>query len=182
MNSINSAQMLLLLLFPDFELKKMPNMILLTRVLEDKSKQQVMINQDNFKEFKEIITQMFCLDSMKKNQYNPANKKAEQIAKKLEDRRKKLSKKNGEQGKQISILFRYVSILAIGNHHTIPQLMGYTVYQLFNEFERFERKISYDAWYSAKLAGAEGLEDVDNWLSESEETVQIKPQSNKIVY
>ena len=60
--------------------------------------------------------------------------------------------------------------------------MGYTVYQLFNEFERFERKISYDAWYSAKLAGAEGLEDVDNWLSESEETVQIKPQSNKIVY
>jgi len=44
--------------------------------------------------------------------------------------------------------------------------MEYTVYQLFNEFQRFEKKYSYDSWFSAKLAGAEGLEDVQHWLSD----------------
>jgi len=46
--------------------------------------------------------------------------------------------------------------------------MEYTVYQLFNEFKRFEKKFSYDVWFQAKLAGAENLEDVDNWLSDEE--------------
>ena len=180
--SINSAELLLSLLFPDFQIKKMPNMLLLTRILQDQTKEQVMINVDNFDQFKGIIEEMFCLKGMKGGGYNPANKKAAQIAKKLEERRKKLSEKKGQGDKEINILYRYVSILTIGNHHTIPELMEYTVYQLFNEFQRFERKMNFDSWYQAKLAGAENLEDVDSWLAEPSELVQTRPQSNKIVY
>ena len=59
--------------------------------------------------------------------------------------------------------------------------MEYTVYQLFNEFQRFEKKYSYDSWFSAKLAGAEGLQDVPNWLSD-EEIVETRPKSNRIEF
>ena len=179
--SITSAQLVLSLLFPNYELVKMPNIILLNKELENGTKEQVIINNDNFIQFKSIVKTMFCLEVASSGKYNPANKLAEQIAKKLEERRKKLSKKvDGKQ--EIDILGRYVSILALGNHHTIPQLMEYTVYQLFNEFQRFEKKYAYDSWFSAKLAGAEGLQDVQNWLSDEEETVEARPRSNRIEF
>lgn len=179
--SITSAELVLSLLFPNYQLVKMPNIILLNRELEDGSKEQVMINNDNFEQFKSIIQAMFCLDVASGGKYNPANKLAEQIAKKLEERQKKLSqKKDGKE--EIDILGRYISILALGNHHTIPQLMEYTVYQLFNEFQRFEKKYAYDSWFKAKLAGAEGLQDVQNWLSDQNEKIQERPKSNRIEF
>ena len=180
--SILSVEMVLSLLFPDYELVKMPNIILLNKVFQDGSKEQCIINNDNFNQFKEIIQAMFCLDLSTSGGYNPANKLAEQIAKKLEQRHKKLSQKDGNEKKEISILYRYVSILTLGNHHTIPQLMEYTVYQLFNEFQRFEKKYSYDSWFSAKLAGAEGLEDVQHWLSDQDQITERLPQSNRIEF
>lgn len=179
--SIASAQLVLSLLFPNYEMVKMPNMILLNKVLKDGTKEQIVINSDNYEQFKSIVQTIFYLDLASGKKYNPANKLAEQIAKKLEERQKQLSKKGSEK-KQIDILGRYVSILALGNHHTIPQLMEYTVYQLFNEFQRFEKKYSYDSWFSAKLAGAEGLQDVPNWLSDQEENVQERPKSNRIEF
>lgn len=179
--NITSAQLVLMLLFPDYELVKMPNIILLNKVSQDGNKEQCIINHENFQQFKTIIKQMFCLDISAASGYNPANKLAQQIAKKLEERHKKLSK--NEDGKQdINILYRYISILTLGNHHTIPQLMEYTVYQLFNEFQRFEKKYSYDAWFQAKLAGAEGLEDVQNWLSDQEEIPERLPASKRIEF
>lgn len=179
--SIDSAQLVLSLLFPNYELVSMPNIILLNKELEEGNKEQIIINNDNFEEFKNIVKAIFCLDVASGGKYNPANKLAEQIAKKLEERRKKLeTKRDGKQ--QIDILGRYISILALGNHHTIPQLMEYTVYQLFNEFQRFEKKYSYDAWFSAKLAGAEGLQDVQNWLSDQDQVTERMPKTKRIEF
>ena len=179
--SVQSAELVLSLIFPNYELKKMPNLLLLNREEQDGSKTQITINNDNYEQFKQILKSIFCLQVASGSNYNPANKMAEQIAKKLQERQKMLSKKSGEN-KQISILYRYVSILALGNHHTIPQLMEYTVYQLFNEFKRFEKKYSYDVWFQAKLAGAENLEDVDNWLSDEEKVPQAAPRSGRIEF
>ena len=97
---------------------------------------------------------MFCLDKFGggATEYNPANKLAEQIANKLRQRHKMLNQKKGKGS--ISILSRYVSILALGNSHTIPELFDYTVFQLFDEFHRFEKKYSYDIYLRAKMAGA----------------------------
>ena len=180
--NLASAELVLSLLFPNYDLVKMPNMLLLNKVKEDGTKEQIRINNDNYDQFKSILKQIFCLDVASGSNYNPANKRAEQIAKKLQERQKLLSQKSGEDNKQINILCRYVSILALGNHHTIPQLMEYTVYQLFNEFKRFEKKYSYDVWFQAKLAGAENLEDVDNWLSDEEKMPQATPRSGRIEF
>ena len=180
--NITAAELVLSLIFPNYEVVKMPNMMLLNKTGQDGKKEQHILNSDNFNEFKSIVKSMFCLDLSSGITYNPANKLAEKIAKKLEERHKKLSQKDGNENQQINILNRYISILALGNHHTIPQLMEYTVYQLFNEFQRFEKKYSYDAWFQAKLAGAEGLDDVQNWLSDQEDTSERLPKSNRIEF
>lgn len=178
---INAIELIFSLIFPGFNLKIMPNMLLLTKE-EQGIKEQIMINNDNFQGFKQILKDMFCLNSDGQNDYNPANKKAEQIAKKLRDRKKKLSKKTGQEG-EIDILSRYISILSLGNCHTIPQLMNYTVFQLFNEFQRFEKKYNYDIWFKAKLAGAQNLQDVSNWMTQDETNEDFKrPTSGRIEF
>ena len=181
-SSIISAELVLSLIFPEYTLMKMPTMLVLTKEVDGK-KEQCWINNDNFEQFRNIIEQMFCLKTLGGElDYNPANKLAQQIANKLRDRHKKLEKKRPDGQKNINILSRYISILIQANHHTYSELMQYTVYQLFDEFRRFEKKYSYDTWFKAKLAGAENLEDVDSWLSDEEDLVVTRPNSNRIEF
>ncbi len=181
-SSISSAELVLSLLFPEYELIKMPTMLILNKIVDGK-KEQCLINNNNVEQFKKIISQMLCLDTLTgQADYNPANKLAEQIANKLRDRHKKLQKKENDGQKGINILSRYISILVLANHHTYSELMQYTVYQLFDQFRRFEKKYSYDTWFSAKLAGAENLEDVQNWMSEQEEKPIKRSSSNRIEF
>lgn len=169
------------LLFPDYQLMIMPSLLVLTKVQDDK-KEQCIINNDNFEQFRKIINQMFCLDQFKANDYNPANKAAQKIANKLRQRHKKLSKKQGDEHKSIDILGRYISILNVGNHNTISELMEYTVYQLKDAFHRFERKYSYQIYLQFKAAGAQGLDEIDNWMGQKEDQVEQRPRSNRIEY
>ena len=181
--SIQAAlENIFMLIFPDYQLMYMPNMLVFNKLHQDGTKQQGKITTDNYEQFKKIIQEMFCLTNLKGQDYNPANKLAEQIANKFRQRHKKLEKKVDEH-KSIDILSRYISILTIGNHHTIPELMQYTVYQLFDQFHRFEKKYAYDTWFSAKLAGAENLDEVDNWLTQDDEVQSERmPRSNRIEY
>jgi hypothetical protein len=66
--------------------------------------------------------------------------------------------------KRIAILSHYVSILAIGCQLSLNDLMDYTVYQLYDEFQRYQLKVQWDAYVQAKMAGAKNLDDVDNWM------------------
>ena len=181
--NILSVELVLSLLFPQYSLMIMPSVLVLTKENEGK-KEQCLINNDNFEQFKSIIQQMFCLKTLKSQDYNPANKLAQQIANKFRNRRKMLEKKTSdEEHKPLSILQRYISILVLANHHTYSELMQYTVYQLFDQFRRFEKKYSYDIWLKAKLAGAQNLEDVDSWLNDQEiKTSNTRPSSNRIQY
>ena len=44
------------------------------------------------------------------------------------------------------------------------ELMNYTIYQIKDEFKRFQLKQGYDIYLKAKLAGAQDLEEVENWM------------------
>lgn len=169
------------LLFPDYSLMILPSMLVLTKET-DQGKEQCIINNDNFEQFKVLLSQMFCLDKFKGDDYNPANKAAQLIANKFRQRHKKLSKKNGDTKKSIDILGRYISILNVGNHNTISELMEYTVYQLNDAFIRFERKYSYQIYLQFKAAGAEGMDEIDNWMGQKEDNIEQKPRSNKIEF
>ena len=174
-------EMMFSLLFPDYQLMIMPSLLVLTRVVDDK-KEQCIINNSNFEQFKKIINQMFCLNQFKADDYNPANKAAQKIANKLRERHKKLSKKHWDEQKSIDILCRYISILNVGNHNTISELMEYTVYQLKDAFHRFERKYSYQIYLQFKAAGAQGMDEISNWMGQEEDNIEQKPHSNRIEY
>lgn len=151
------AMMVLTLMFPDIKFKIEKDKILLQLENFESS-----INKLNFEEFQDIVRQIYCLDSSETGQYNPADG----LAKKIADKLKKAHQKSAKLGedKEINIIGKYVSILSVGLQKDMNSLMNYNLYQLMDEFKRYQNKISYDLTIQAKMAGATGLEEVDNWM------------------
>ena len=162
--SLEAAFLVLTLIFPLYQISVRDNMIVLSREQEE-----LFINRNNFDEFKSIISAMFSLNISGKNNenYNPAGDMATRIAEKFKKRHEQLAKTAKgrlESGKQISILSRYASILAIGLQLGLNEIMQWTVYQLYDEVQRFQLKVQWDAYIQARMAGAKDLEEVDNWM------------------
>ena len=166
-NNLNKVylELLLALLFPGYRIMFTPKEILL--INEEEQTDIHKIDDSNFQDFKSIIIQMFNLDnSIGGEKYNPAGKKAEQIAKKLTQRKKKLSARDSDPNAQIEILYKYISILTIGQQKDMNSLMKLTVYQITDEFQRFQRQYAFENYLRARLAGAEGMQEVQNWMDD----------------
>ena len=157
------ALMILALLFPNAKIKIEKDKILLQ--LENFSSS---INKNNFNDFKLIIDEIFCLNisASDENNYNPADDFAAKITEKI---KKAKAKKNGlKEGnlEKISVYSKYISILSVGLQKNINDLLEYTIYQLRDEFKRFQLKQDFDVYIQAKLAGAKDLEEVTNWMED----------------
>lgn len=159
------ALLVLTLLFPNYRIKVDTDCILLTKEDDFSS---TSINKLNYSTFKEIISSMFCLNEVKQDEgaYNPADAYAAKLAEKFKKRQQLLAKEKGVNLKKISIFSRYISILAVGEGKDINDLMEYTVYQLKDEFKRFQMKQEFDFYIQAKMAGAKDLDEVDNWMDD----------------
>ena len=155
----NSVLTLLTILFPGYEIKFTNDEILLAN-----KDNFARLNKDNFNVFKDILNSMFLLDDeeISGSKYNPADARAAKIAEKLN--KGKIAQSKGEQEQKIAVFSRYISILSVGLQKDKNQLMEYTVFQLKDEFVRFQKKQAYDMYLAARLAGAENLEEVDNWM------------------
>lgn len=158
-----AMQLVLLLLFPSYKINFLPMSILLT-----KDQERYLIDKSNFNSFKQIISEIFCLSDFRgdSKQYNPGGPQAKALVQKFKARQKKLAelKARGKKDQGISILSQYISILSVGLGKDMNSILQYTVYQLFDEFRRFKMKSDFDIYIKAKLAGAQDLEDVDNWM------------------
>ena len=44
--------------------------------------------------------------------------------------------------------------------------LEYSVYQLFDEYERFNLKLQSDLYLQARLAGAKDLKEVEHWMKD----------------
>lgn len=122
------------------------------------------INDENFEAFKQILISMFCLTDKENKEYNPSGDLARKIANKIKKGREQKAKLAPET--KIAILSRYLSILAVGQQKDINMLMNYTVYQLMDEFNRYELKLHYDSWERYRIAGATGMQDPEDWLKD----------------
>ena len=170
MNNRESAQQrecaiqVLTLLFPSYTVLVKKDSIELT------GPTQTSINTHNFKIFQNIVKVMFdmegSLDEEQKPTYNPADAFAAKIAEKLNKRQDKLAQQKMENVKKISIFSRYVSILAVGEKKDMNDLMQYSVYQLKDELKRFRLKDRFDMYVKAKMAGAQDLDEVDDWMKD----------------
>ena len=163
-------QLVLLLIFPQYTINFLPMSIMLSRKTQQDGVERHLIDKDNFNVFKDIISQMFCLNQATKStqKYNPGGPQAKALVQKFKKRQKKLAelKGKGHQNQTISILSKYVSILTVGEKKDMNSLLQYTVYQLFDEFQRFKLKQNFDMYVSATMAGAQDLEEIQNWMSD----------------
>lgn len=156
--------MVLSLIFPQYTISLNSKFILFKNLEE----QEFKIDNSNFEDFKQILDEMFCLKTGEGEgaDYNPQDPLAERIARKLNARRQKLNEIKSETQKKVSILSRFVSILAVGQQKDLNSLLNYTVYQLFDEFNRYELKMNYDIYFQAKMAGAKDLKEVEDWMKD----------------
>lgn len=171
-----SALLVLILLFPDYTVQLRKDYIALIKSvivkenidgqIQDKQHyEEFAINNKNYPEFQQILKEMFCITKDKKQEYNPSGELAQRIADKLKKGKMQRAQQNGQQEK-VAVFCRYISILAVGQAKDLNQLMHYTVYQLFDEFQRYQLKISYDIYLRAREAGAKDLKEVDNWMKD----------------
>lgn len=152
---------ILALIFPTYRIKLEKNII----QLHCEDTQEIReINENNFENFKSILIQMFCLKDSEK-QYDPSGDAAKRIANQIMRGRQKKAQL-APSGVKISLLSRYVSILAVGENKDLNLLMDYTVYQLMDEFTRYNLKRNYDTWDRYRRAGATGLDDPEDWLKD----------------
>ena len=164
--SKTSALMVLSLIFPQHSIKLEKQAIVFQGTEDINS---FKIDNENFENFKEILDEMFCLKEgdAEGSAYNAQDPLAQRIVDKFNKRRQVLSEQKGAQEKnKVAILSRYVSILAVGQKKDLNQLLNYTVYQLFDEFNRYQLKTSYDIYFEAKMAGAKDLKEVEDWMKD----------------
>lgn len=124
-----------------------------------------MIDENNFEALQMILKEIFCLKSQLSQQaggYNPADKRAKEIAEKLMKAREKIAKQKGED--DISIINQYCSIIAIGLQLSVREVNKYTLYQIFDQIERFGLWVAWDLDIKGKLAGATSDSKPDNWM------------------
>ncbi len=167
------ATMVLALLFPTYEIQiDEINMIIKFK----QENNEFYLNKDNYDYFIKVLNEVLCLDGgANDSDYNPSGSLASQIADKLRDRHNKLAARNKDNQK-VAILSRYISILAVGENKDMNSLLNYTIYQLFDEFKRFQLKLAWDIHIKAQLAGAKDLEDVDDWMDDIHSNVESKPE------
>ena len=160
-HNINCALAVLNLIFPDYEIHFAQNAI---EFFQQQTKCGE-INTQNFLQFKQLLIKMFCLEKLSTAETQEVSGElAKKIAEKLKKARQKVAKQNGENIEKVAIFSRYISILAVGEHKDMNSLMNLTVPQLKNEFKRYQLKYQNDIYLQARMAGAQDLEEVEDWM------------------
>ena len=155
----NAVQSVCTLLFPDFKVVFTPRSILLT------GKNQIMIDESNFEYLQSAIVDICCLKTgpMDQQAFNPANKKAREIAEKLMRGRQRVAAQKGENN--ISIFSQYLSILTVGiGSMSMQNLMDLTMYQLYDLVERYMLYTNWDMDVRCRVAGGKPESQPDNWM------------------
>ena len=127
------------------------------------------LNDTNFLEFKDILVSVFCLNHTSAQEYNTQGELANKIADKLKRRKQQLAELSNKPNK-VAIFSRYISILTVGEHKDMNSFMKYTVYQLLDEFQRFQLKMGYDIYIKAKMAGAKDMKEPEDWMKDLHES------------
>lgn len=125
-----------------------------------KDSHSIVVDGELFMKIKSVARQIFLLDkffegSEKKEELSPAARK---IADKIAESERKIREINGEK-EEGSYFARILSIM--GMHGDLDYLSNLTIYQLHNQFERFNLFTNHNTNMRASLAGATNVELVD---------------------
>ena len=167
-HNVSCAKQVLELMFPLYDIVYMPNeMVFVDK--NDKFTVCGQINDTNFLAFKEMLVDIFCLkQTTGASEYNAQGELAKKIADKFKRRQQQLAELSAKP-KKVPIFSRYISILAVGEHKDMNSFMKYTVYQLLDEFQRFQLKIGYDVYFQSRMAGAKDMKEPEDWMKDIHE-------------
>lgn len=153
-------------IFPDYEVRFSKGSVDFLQGDDGSVKGQ--INPYNFEYFSYTVKELFWPPEKKEAEFNPANKKAEEIARKLEAARKRNAQQQGTAGGGDSLFGMYASVLSIGLGVSLRQLYEYTPFQLFDSFNRYVLKIQYDLYMKIKttpmMSTGDG-EEPEQWMN-----------------
>ena len=99
---------------------------------------------------------------MDQQSFNPQGEKAKEIAKKLMRGRERIAKEQGNTN--VSILSQYISTLAIALHLSLQSLIDLTIFQLYDQVERYSLWANWDLDIKSRLAGGKPDNKPDNWM------------------
>lgn len=154
-----ATKKLLTILFPDKQILFTPNSLL---IRDDE--ETVIIDENNFEEFQDVLRQVFCVNlaPMDQQAFNPAGEKAREIAEKLMRGRQRIAEERHDSNS--NIFSQYLSVLSVGLHLPLASLTELTVFQLYDLIERFYLWINWDLDIRSRLAGGKPDDKADNWM------------------
>lgn len=148
------------LLFPSYQIFFTPRSIMFNN-----DSGTFMIDEGNFEKLQQVLSQIFCLSNSDQSSFNPANKKAKEIADKLMKARQKVAQQKSSENGDGSALAQYVSSLVIGLHSmSLDDCLNLTMYQLYDLMERYSLYTNWDIDLRSRLAGASGDKPLENWM------------------
>lgn len=161
-NKKEAVRSVLSLLLPDYNILFTPNSLLLQPY--DKEKDNCIIDTDNFEQLQEVLRLIFCMKEgpMTQQAFNPKGAKAREIAEKLMKGRERIAAEQGSN--HTSIFSQYISILQVGLQLPPSVLNKMTMYQLYDQVERFMLKVAWDQDVAIRLAGGKPDDKPDNWM------------------
>ena len=154
-----AVQQVFTLIFPKYKVMMTPRSVLLSG-----EGTTIQIDESNFENLQQAITNICCLRTgpMDQQSFNPANAKAREIAEKLMRGRAKVAAEKGQNN--ISIFSQYLSILTVGLHMPLQEIMDLTMFQLYDLVERYMLYINWDMDVRCRLAGGKPDNQPDNWM------------------
>ena len=154
-----STQQVLQLLFPNYKILFTPRALVI-----NKEGSNITIDEQNFEQLQKIFKMIFCANSgpMDQQSFNPSNDRAREIAEKLMKGRARIAAEKGEAN--TSVLSQYISILSVGLHVALSDLMDLTMFQLYDLIERYNLYLSWDIDLRSRLAGGKPDRHPDNWM------------------
>lgn len=154
-----AVQQVFPLIFPNHKVSFTPRSLILIE-----KEGTIMIDESNFEFLQEALSEICCLKSNQQDQmtFNPANKKAKEIADKIMRGRQRVAEQKGAAN--ASIFSQYLSVLSVGLKMPLQTLQQLTIYQLYDLMERYTLNINWDIDIKSRLAGAKIEGQPDNWM------------------
>ena len=155
-----AVQQVCTLLFPNDKVLFTPRSIMIS-----KDGNSILIDETNFEFLQAAISSICCLKTgpMDQQVFNPADKKAKEIAEKLMRGRQRVAAQKGETN--TSVFSQYLSILTVGlSSMSLHDITNLTMYQLYDLVERYMLYVNWDMDVRCRLAGGKPDSQPDNWM------------------
>ena len=156
-----AVQQVCTLLFPQHKVMFTPRSVLFS----GGEGPMIQIDENNFEFLQTAISDICCMKTgpMDQQAFNPADKKAREIAEKLMRGRQRVAAQKGQSN--TSIFSQYLSILTVGlSSMSMQNVMDLTMYQMYDLIERYMLYVNWDIDVRCRLAGGKPDSQPDNWM------------------